>query len=624
MVIFLAGLISFAWAQSNTNTAPQTPATPRFTPSTANTLATNTIVAPNLNFNLPPKPKIAPLRPNKFFYSFHNSYDSSNKRLIDACDRGDLDRVKVLLNEGYGLDEGAGIYGVTPLMSASKHEDVTKFLLSQGAKVDLTDNRGNTALRDACYYNQLETVEALLEAGANPNVANNEGRFPLMDAAINGNDALVQALLAHHADVNGNNDAGPATWRAAENGHASTLTLLINSGADLLLRPNPVLPGRRFWSFMGCAADDKRLDIIDLLLAHGISVDDKGADGTTALMLATEHGQNLAVKRLLERGASVDLQNEKGVTALMFAAHYAEPPALQLLLDHHANLELKDHNGVTALIWSCLRDEPTSLRFLLDHGANVNAVDAQGDAALTYAGDRGLVDIMKLLKDRGARPVNLHIIAKEMPPQPLSATQRWDLAVSAIYDQINGHSPNFLGGGQNASTAKKMLSQDWGIHDDLGLLKELDDLQNPAHRQYYRTEGIRLTAMSDFTFYLFEFLLYKRSDKLAAIRENYAHWKDRTGLAWDQCRAAMLINSSFAAHYIDEREAWILLDPVARNVQNHFSSWHEMCDNFLDGREMWAAESDPDFDACGDLLCNSKDPNSPWNQIPWNMDLSAP
>jgi ankyrin repeat protein len=353
-------------------------------------------------------------------------------------------------------------------------------------------------------------------------------------------------------------------------------------------------------------------------------VNQTGADGTTALMEAARYNQPAAVARLLDRGATVDLQTEKGITALMYAARFGDQPVIQALLDHHAQLELKNRKGGTALIWAATRVTPQNLLFLLDHGADINAADTLGDTALTHAGDRGLADTVQLLKTRGARRTDLHIIAKEMPPQPLTPAQRWILAVSALYSQVNGRSPNLLGGGESEAGARKALLETWNVQDHFALLKEVDLLSDGTGRTYYVTQGAQLAAMPDFQFFITRLLLGQRANRLMAIRESYQQWQGRTALAYYLDRAANLINLGFAAHYLDEKEAWSSLQPIARDVQNRFASWHEMCDNFLDGRQIAEGKADPIFDACGDLLCNDKDPNSPWNQIPWNTDLSSP
>jgi hypothetical protein len=94
-------------------------------------------------------------------------------------------------------------------------------------------------------------------------------------------------------------------------------------------------------------------------------------------------------------------------------------------------------------------------------------------------------------------------------------------------------------------------------------------------------------------------------------------------LAWDLCRAANIVNAGYAANYLTAREAWDRLMAIARTTQSSFSSWQEMSDNFLDGREIWANERSPKFDAVAKVLLNPNDSNSPWNQNPWKTDLSG-
>ncbi len=558
------------------------------------------------------------------------SYTMTEK-MREACTHGNLDQVKQLLGDHELLNAPINHFGVTPLMAAGKFPDVVRYLLSQGAQTDLMDNDGNTVLLNACFYNQPEVIQALLEAGANPNLPNGEGRLPLMDVAKNGNDRMVTLLLAHHADINGNDDAGPAIWRAVEQRKISTVKLLIDRGADLKLKPFPVDPDRRSWSLLSEAANDRdpAMAVLELLLTRGVSVNDAGVDGTTALMRACRYNQTVAISRLLDRGAALEQQNENGTTALMLASKYGADLAVKLLLDYHAQLETKDHQGRTALVMACMEAHESTARALLDHGANVNVTDAQGETPLTYAGDRGEVSLVAELKAHGATRTDLHIIAKEMPPAPLSPAQRWELSVAALYCQRNGESPNLLGHGSDPETSwqtKSQLVKDWNVHDDLGLLEILERLQDDHNRSRseYLKEGAQLALLPEPVFWLVLQSNSERKGELEAQCESYRRWKDRSGLAWDLCRAAYLVDNGVAAHYFDEREGWTLLAPIARKAQAHFSSWREMSDNFLDARPMWLGEKDPRFKACADLLCNPKDPNSPWNQAPWPTDLSQP
>jgi len=154
-------------------------------------------------------------------------------------------------------------------------------------------------------------------------------------------------------------------------------------------------------------------------------------------------------------------------------------------------------------------------------------------------------------------------------------------------------------------------------------LHELDDLRDKGHHTTYQSEGAKFAQMTDDQF---QQVLQAHSNDVTAIkatRTSYLKWKDRSGLAWDLCRSAHLVNAGYSTHYLNESEAWDRLMPIAQQAQKNFSSWQEMSDNFLDGREIWANNRDPRFEACAQLLLNPQDMNSPWNQNPWKTNLSA-
>ncbi len=63
--------------------------------------------------------------------------------------------------------------------------EVVKFLVSNGAQVDVGDNWGRTALHVAAHWGQLEIVEYLISLGTDINVISNNGHTA-MDYALRG------------------------------------------------------------------------------------------------------------------------------------------------------------------------------------------------------------------------------------------------------------------------------------------------------------------------------------------------------------------------------------------------------------------------------------------------------
>ena len=103
-----------------------------------------------------------------------------------------------------------------------------KHLIDDGAPLDETDTKGDTALVKAASKNDFELVEILLNAGCDPNIPDRDGNTALIrtiefvkDKAAA--EKIVDALLAHGASVTiENRDGNPAMhfakqWRNYRN-----------------------------------------------------------------------------------------------------------------------------------------------------------------------------------------------------------------------------------------------------------------------------------------------------------------------------------------------------------------------------------------------------------------------
>lgn len=492
--------------------------------------------------------------------------------LDQACQNDDLNQVKTLLSQGAPIDGHITQYAFPPLTTAagSGNLDVLKYLIDRHANLDLGDSQGSTPLLHACWMDQADCALALIEAGANVNQGSSAGRTPLMYAATHGNDRIVAALIAHKVDLDANSNEGPALDWATK---LSTVKLLCDAGANPNLLPTG--RGAQQYSPLGFAIDRHDLDLIHYLL---------GQNGTDA-------NSGPAAASLLP--ANIDLKDNKGLTALMLASEFDQLDVVRLLVGAKANLDL---------------------------------VDAKGETALTLAGDRGNGDVVDFLVGSGARRTDVHIIDRGKPDPPLLPSQSWALAVGAIYTQTNGLNAEVLGGGDTSSRndVKSRLKDTWNVTSKVTFLKEIDDLSTSGHRSLYQREGAQMAALSDGEFIdKLVAMTPEQASQAKAMRASYIKWKGKSGLSWDLCRCAYLINEGYNAKYIDEDQAWQLLLYNARLLQAGFGSWQEMSDNFLDGREIWAHQRDPRYEMCSRLLLNAKDQNSPWNEYPWQTDLSA-
>lgn len=85
-------------------------------------------------------------------------------------------------------------------------------LIRQGARIDIKDGRGDTALVLASYLGNADLIAALLDKGADIEVLNNIGLTPLMIVAIVGSTDSTTLLIERGAsieakDKNGNTAA---------------------------------------------------------------------------------------------------------------------------------------------------------------------------------------------------------------------------------------------------------------------------------------------------------------------------------------------------------------------------------------------------------------------------------
>ena len=205
-------------------------------------------------------------------------------------------------------------------------------LADNGASLNLTDPDGTTALLLAIINSHFDTAALLLLKGANPNLADSTGMGALYAAVdmstlgeVYGRPArqpasgdtsaldLIKLLLNHGANPNAQlrtptlyrahtpgeptlGDGATPLMRAAKNGDAATMRVLLENGAD------PELAQKNHTTALMMAAG----------LGRGL--------GVFAKDYATEAQMIQGLKVLLDRHVDLDKTNDAGQTALHFAA----------------------------------------------------------------------------------------------------------------------------------------------------------------------------------------------------------------------------------------------------------------------------------------------------------------
>ena len=273
--------------------------------------------------------------------------DSVCDLFLEACEKGDLDKVNTFLE--FGVDPNVVIENwprnsirlwdaLTPLLAACNkgHLNIVKALLKSGANPNVCVStfernyfRTITPLLAACRMGSLNIVEALLQAKANPNGVNKKCQFPLMVAAYTGRADIIRSLVQAGAHPNKRYTASYFDLRII-NPSCDVVEILLKHKAN----PNTAItkPGSRYITPLLAAICDKTYD------------DDGKGTGKIALHFASNKD---VVKALLEADVNPNAPDDNGMTPLLtacLAITYDEVRAvgvIKLLLQYGADLNSK-------------------------------------------------------------------------------------------------------------------------------------------------------------------------------------------------------------------------------------------------------------------------------------------
>jgi ankyrin repeat protein len=359
---------------------------------------------------------------------------ATNSGRTPLMDTPDVSIARRLLDGGAHVNARA-LGGETALTLAAVSDSgpaLVALLLERGAEVDASDNRGYNALMLAACKDHVGSMSLLLQAPGVPagwvDTQDHRGETALITASRDGATAAVGALIAAGADVHLVDNAGHTALHVAHN--ADIARLLWSAGAEDVLtdgcdtalmtavyrnKPDVVAfllqcgldvdEMNDDWSPLMRAAEDEHLDVLRALLAADPLVDQEDHQGYTALTIAAQVKEPLAVEALLHAGASPRAATSAGKIPLM---HCATPASVKMLVD--AAPELVNHTcskGRRVLAHITYRAEILQELFASSarHSIHidVNHADVNGDTALHMAMlNRSALSSLQLLLEKGA------------------------------------------------------------------------------------------------------------------------------------------------------------------------------------------------------------------------------
>ncbi|MEJ1962009.1 MAG: ankyrin repeat domain-containing protein [Gammaproteobacteria bacterium] len=164
------------------------------------------------------------------------------------------------------------------------------------------------------------------------------------------------------------------------------------------------------------------VDLVGRLIAAGANVKLKNDYGSTPMSEAAVVGNVQVIRKLLDAGADAESANADGQSALMIIARTSNVEAAKLLLSHRANVDaVEQWRGQTPLMWAAAENQPAMVKLLVQHGAQVNARSrvnvwerqvtseprmqarpSGGFTPLLYAARKGCLECAQILLKAGA------------------------------------------------------------------------------------------------------------------------------------------------------------------------------------------------------------------------------
>ena len=366
-----------------------------------------------------------------------------NSRLVDnqtplgaAAQNGCVNSMMVLLS-AQDIDVNApSERGRTPLSLAAgngQRDTVIRLLAHSDVSLNREDDRGRTPLLCAVIAGSLDIVTTLLAADElSHNHLDKSHRNVMSWAAEDGASELVRLFLKYsqiqpdQVDIKGRT---PFSY-AAQHGHVEVLRCLLKSG-----RINPIAQdksGRNAHSWAAIHREPEALNylirrvpkgadiaddsgwspifwaldppgyprnVISLLRAGSINVNQKDISGKTCLMWASGYGIDAIVNEFLSiRAVEIEASDYAGRTALSHAAGSGNVSVVDSLLKLSVDINSKDTTGLTPLSRAAREGCLAVVQVLLMNAElDTSIADSEGQTALMLARKYGHHEVASLL-----------------------------------------------------------------------------------------------------------------------------------------------------------------------------------------------------------------------------------
>ncbi|XP_076660489.1 ankyrin repeat domain-containing protein 49-like [Halictus rubicundus] len=133
-----------------------------------------------------------------------NAREVDENEILHAAEKGDLEKIRTLIQKNRELLESTDDDGYTPLHRAcyGNHVQVVEYLLQAGAKIDSKTMDDWQPLHLACCWNNVECAMVLIANGADINAKSKGDQTPLHLVSASSHNSCSLQLLLLHPDIN--------------------------------------------------------------------------------------------------------------------------------------------------------------------------------------------------------------------------------------------------------------------------------------------------------------------------------------------------------------------------------------------------------------------------------------
>lgn len=327
---------------------------------------------------------------------------------------------------------------------------VVKMLLSKGAKLDIVDTHGNSALTFAASngVSNTEIYDVLIESGADVKFTDHHGANALLlAAAADKNFVLMNYFTAKGLDVKEKDNDGNSSFSyAARTGNIDMMEQLIEAGVEYE-GLNKEGGNAMLFAARGTRNASNGIEVYKYLEKKGVKPNVITTEGTTPLHLLAGRSEDMEVlKYFIKKGVDANQTDAEGNNPLMLASFRNKLNVIEIFVNETKDINAANKKGETALNNALAGNTTEVVNLLLSEGANTNELtgkslidsyrkgeekEVQAKIAAIYADDFN----PSVAQAEGN--TLLHYAAEKNNLELVKMTVKWEMDINAKNDEGN-------------------------------------------------------------------------------------------------------------------------------------------------------------------------------------------